>query len=329
MKQIAYTSLALIPLLAGCASSSLGPPAEPEAKQVRDVSALQAQIRKLGRRVSVLNRQVKSQTAQTSGAVSERASELDEIRTRLAELEAAAAPDESQPTVASLAEQLAELSRQLEAQAVLQPQRAAAVTDEITALKKRLDELAAAQDSAARGPATRQAITDLAARVTRLASRIDALSNKPPRVAAETTRSLEQLIDRLGKLEAAQRAAATRTATADLEKSVADLNARLARLSRRIEQRERTAGTNQATTRSLRESLARLEAAQKKDGGELRKMQSDLEKDRTLVIDYLDDLDKRLGDLEKSVAAPDTPPAPAAPTPQPAPAPPPSPAKPQ
>ena len=76
-------------------------------------------------------------------------------------------------------------------------------------------------------------------------------------------------------------------------------------------------------------NVLRLEAAQKKDSGELRKMQSDLEKDRTLVIDYLDDLDKRLGDLEKSVAAPDTPPAPAAPTPQPAPAPSPSPAKPQ
>ena len=65
MKQIAYIGFALVPLLAGCASSTLGPPVESEARPSHDVAALHAQVRKLGRRVSALNRRVKSQASRS------------------------------------------------------------------------------------------------------------------------------------------------------------------------------------------------------------------------------------------------------------------------
>ncbi len=54
--------------------------------------------------------------------------------------------------------------------------------------------------------------------------------------------------------------------------------------------------------------LARLEAAIKAAGKKQKTLSDDLEKDRSLVIDYLEDLDSRLGKLEKSANA--APPAP-------------------
>jgi hypothetical protein len=59
--------------------------------------------------------------------------------------------------------------------------------------------------------------------------------------------------------------------------------------------------------------IVKLEALQKKYSARIKKLEQGLEKDRSLVIDYLEDIDKRLSDIEARAK----PPAPSAPPPKP------------
>lgn len=315
MKQIAIISFALVPLLAGCSSSTLDPKLAPETKRTQDASPLHAQLRKLRWRVQVLSRRVKAQANRSPYASVAEASDLRKVKARLAELEAAPRPTGSaaagpdlQRTVADLAAQLAQLSGKVEAQANRPPQAPAATASDLQELNTRLAELEAAQRSAAASAAgsdTKQTIADLSGKLAQLSRKLDAQAKRPPQASAATTRGLKELTSRLGNLEAAQRSAASSTSTTDLKQTVADLAGKIASLSRKIDQRESAAGSrDSAATRALSQSLAKIETAQKSSTSELKQLQTDLEKDRTLVIDYLEDLDNRIATLEKA-----TPPA--------------------
>ena len=178
-------------------------------------------------------------------------------------------------------------------------------------LKARLAELEAtprpAQSSASDSDLTRT-VADLTARLAKLSRDVEAQANRPPRAPTAMTRDLGELKTRLADLDAARRSAASSSSVASLKRSVADLAAQVAELSRTVGQRE-TSATSQddAARRALAESLAKLEAAQKANSDKFDKLQTDLDKDRTLVIDYLEGLDKRIEALEKATPAPTKP----------------------
>ncbi len=315
MKQIAIISLALVPLLTACTSSTLVPGLAPEAKQTRGVSSLHAQLRKLQRRVHVLNRRVKAQANRSPYTAVGAAGDLRDIKARLAQLEAAPRSDgaaASKPdlerTVADLAAQLAQLSRKVDAQGDQQPPASAAMERELSDLKARLAELEATPrpaESSASGSNLTRTVADLTARLAKLSRDVEAQANRPPRAPTAMTRDLGELKTRLAELDAARGSAASNASVTSLKRSVADLAAQVAQLSRTFGQRESSAASrDDVARRTIAESLAKLDVAQKENSNKFDKLQADLDKDRTLVIDYLDDLDKRIEALEKAKPTP-------------------------
>ena len=376
MKKIAITGLVLVPLMAGCSNSTLGPRLAPEAKEAHGVSSLQAQMRKLQRRVRALNRRVKARGNRSPYAAGAPSRDLASIKARLARLEAAprsggsgaSGPDlertvadlaaqvaalsrrleaqgsgQAQPsaamtrilaevkerladleavsraadtsgsvadlkrTVAGLTVRLAELSRAVEAQADRQPEAPRAISRDIEQLKSRLAELAAAQRATASSTSDadlKRTVANLSGRLERLSRTVETAANRPPQVPQAINRDVGELKTRLGQLEAAGKSAASSDSVADLKRTIAGLAAQVGKLTSQAAQGASTASPkDEAALRKVTESLTRLEQAQTKSANELGQLQSDLEKDRTLVIDYLEDLDNRLSAFEKNAPA--------------------------
>lgn len=278
----------------------------------REVAGLAAQLAQLSRKVEAQG----NQQPQPSAAVTQ---ELAELKVRLAELEAAPRPAEPRTsdsdlkrTVANLAARLQSLSRSVEAQANREPQAPKTVTRDLGTLKGRLAELEAAQRSVASSTSNsdlKRMVANLTGRLDTLSRNVDAQANRLPQAPQSVTRDVGELKARLAEIEKTRRSAASDSSVSDLKRSVTDLAAQFAKLSAKVSERSNTPPPrDDAAMRKLTESLTKLEKAQTTSANELGKLQNDLEKDRTLVIDYLEDLDNRLAEMEKAAPA-GTPPA--------------------
>lgn len=329
MKQTAIISLALVPLITACSTASLGPPVESQAKRPQSQShaAIHAQLRKLRRRVQALNRRVAARGSGSGSPVpGYSTSDMEDVKARLAELEAVRVPAQSgtaQPSadtgelkrdMAQLTERLEQLAQRVEQVANATPAAPPPVTIS-PALEKRL----ADSDTA------RKALADKLDKMEADREKdrtlvIDYLEGLDQKIEALEKAAKPDLGKQLAGAEAARKALADRIGKmqADLDKDRTLVIDYLEGLDQKIEALEK------APKPDLDKRLAGSDSARKALAEKFDKMQSDLEKDRTLVIDYLEDLDKRIEALEKSAAPatqpaqPATPsqPAPTTPTPQ-------------
>ncbi|MGI9476654.1 MAG: hypothetical protein ACR2PI_08105 [Hyphomicrobiaceae bacterium] len=276
----------------------------PGADVERTVTDLAAQVAALSRKIDARDTQQAQPSVETARA-------LGELKARLAELESAprrAAPSATDSqlkrTVANLTVRLAELSREVATQSNRQPQAPPSVTRDVGQLKSRLADLEAAQRAAASRTSDadlKRTVANLSGRIEKLSRALAAETNRPPQVPTAITRDVGELKTRLGQIESTRGSAATSASVAQLRTSVANLAARVEKLTTEAGQRSSgTATPDAAALRKVTESLTRLEQAQTLSANELEKLQTDLEKDRTLVIDYLEDLDNRLSAVEKT-----------------------------
>jgi len=147
-------------------------------------------------------------------------------------------------------------------------------------------------------------------RVRALNRRVAAQANRPAPETAASARDISEIKTRITELEAVRIPARPGSAGGNVEQDVADLAKQLALLSRKVD--ERGAATTSPSgpvgantgTQALDKRLTELQAAQKATSDKFDNMETDLNKDRTLVIDYLEDLDKRIEALEKAKPSP-------------------------
>lgn len=204
MRQIVLLSLAVVPLVAGCAATH-GPEVEAEraaaVQTSSDIASLRARISKLNRRVRTLGRRV-----------SEQASYVPVAEPSRTETVVVAEPHEhaSDAQLASLKRRLAGLETRVAAA----PSQAAPVTtingdqaNDIAALQDRLKALEAKQRSAGRGsdskgdPALSKRLARAEAKITAFAKKHGTMEKELDRDRSLVVDYLEDLDNRLESLE--------------------------------------------------------------------------------------------------------------------------------
>ncbi len=155
------------------------------------------------------------------------------------------------------------------------------------------------------------ALSDVTSRVADLEAALRA--NEPSKSGSNTAQDMANLTEQLSSLLQKVEQLAQKNAGSSPDNSQADqkqIGDRLAKLEARLKQLEPAQRQSvSASPSALTQRLSKLEVTQKSSTEKFDKLNGELEKDRVLVIDFLEDLDKRIAELED--ASPAQPPTPA------------------